>query len=231
MIPPLWPWYTAAAGAPGSAPSSPDCCICCSRPVSLPASEELIREAWTIAVRACVRAPAPFSCSMDAPCLSRMPMALSRVSMMSMSSAFSAEKSADSFSLMKVEALRSASSVAICCARSSAFAVRELTMAVSSLMMALRSWISDFEVLISNARFLLLSSHHSENSSYTFCDPSPSLMTFACRSESISSTLPIGFTCSAEALARVIEEATQRIAATAIFIAPSLWRGGSYSCC
>mmetsp|Transcript_14872 Transcript_14872/g.39667 ORF Transcript_14872/g.39667 Transcript_14872/m.39667 type:complete len:225 (-) Transcript_14872:41-715(-) len=217
MIPPLWPWYTAAAGAPGSAPSSPDCCICCSRPVSLPASEELIREAWTIAVRACVRAPAPFSCSMDAPCLSRMPMALSRVSMMSMSSAFSAEKSADSFSLMKVEALRSASSVAICCARSSAFAVRELTMAVSSLMMALRSWISDFEVLISNARFLLLSSHHSENDSYTFCDVSPSPMIFVCRSEISSSTFPIGLTCSAAALAEASDAARTR-AATA-FIA------------
>mmetsp|Transcript_105568 Transcript_105568/g.278804 ORF Transcript_105568/g.278804 Transcript_105568/m.278804 type:complete len:533 (+) Transcript_105568:587-2185(+) len=233
-IPPLWPSYTAASGAPASSrlseSSSP--CVACAKLASLLASAELKTEACTIAEIACTTLLTPLgSCSIAAPCFDRRLTARSSVPMMSTSSFSSASKSAFSFDLISTAALRSASSVARLAASSSTFVLSDAVVAASSSIFALSSWTSALPVVISKPRFLERSSHHSENSAKTLWDSSPSAIIFFSRSESISSTLPIGFTCSAEALARVIEEATQRIAATAIFIAPSLWRGGSYSCC
>merc|ERR1719502_2635649 len=47
-------------------------------------------------------------------------------------------------------------------------------------------------VLISNPRFLDLSSHHSEYSSYVFCASFPSPITLASRSEIIETTCSMG---------------------------------------
>merc|ERR1719215_1309023 len=54
-----------------------------------------------------------------------------------------------------------------------------------------------FPVLISKAKFLDLSSQNSVNSSKTFCDSSPSLITLASHSPRICKIFPIGVASTA----------------------------------
>mmetsp|Transcript_1887 Transcript_1887/g.5360 ORF Transcript_1887/g.5360 Transcript_1887/m.5360 type:complete len:247 (-) Transcript_1887:343-1083(-) len=126
MMPPLWPWYTSASGAPRSSSSSP-CPACwepCTSAASFFSSAVLSREAWTIARRAPTTPPSPAIWSMEAPAplaisFSRMPIARSRVPTTSESSASSAAKSLCSFARISVAAFRSASSRASSAASSS----------------------------------------------------------------------------------------------------------------
>mmetsp|Transcript_100621 Transcript_100621/g.225547 ORF Transcript_100621/g.225547 Transcript_100621/m.225547 type:complete len:237 (-) Transcript_100621:265-975(-) len=145
MMSPLWPSYTAAAGAPNSssAESSSDCCDACTKAVSFAASCELKTDAWTNTLRASVTLAASLTCSKAEPpfCISRsrMPIALPSMSITSESSFSSALKSAASFALMPVAALRSASSEAMLDASSSTFALRDPAMAASFAMAAFSS--------------------------------------------------------------------------------------------
>mmetsp|Transcript_15260 Transcript_15260/g.40515 ORF Transcript_15260/g.40515 Transcript_15260/m.40515 type:complete len:284 (+) Transcript_15260:176-1027(+) len=166
-MPPLWPSYVAAAGAPGSASS--DRCWVCTRAASFEASPVSIMLAETITERASARLLALWICIMDAPCFfisrSRMPTARSMVSAISMSSFSEAAKASPSFARISVAAFRSCSSTLISPLSFSISTVREPMSASSSVMVAESSFTSALPVLISKEISLERSSHHSANSS------------------------------------------------------------------
>mmetsp|Transcript_72749 Transcript_72749/g.187704 ORF Transcript_72749/g.187704 Transcript_72749/m.187704 type:complete len:351 (-) Transcript_72749:16-1068(-) len=188
MMPPPWPLYTAAAGAPTSSLSSSSLLSpFCTSAVSFAASCEPIMEASTMALRACIRPLAFWTCTIAAPCFfisrSRMPMARSMVLMMSMDSFSATAKSATSFSRMLVAAFRSASLVPMLAASSSILADAADASAVELSIVAFSSSTSALPVLISKPTFRERSSHHSEYSAKVFCAASPSLTILPCRSE------------------------------------------------
>mmetsp|Transcript_46746 Transcript_46746/g.121306 ORF Transcript_46746/g.121306 Transcript_46746/m.121306 type:complete len:329 (-) Transcript_46746:11-997(-) len=210
-MPSAWPWYTSASGAPRSPSSSPDFCMSWRSAVSLPASLELSNEACTMAFSASTTL-APLTCSIEAePILaisrSRMAMARFSVSITSTSSFSSAAKSACSLARISVAAFRSAVSSASSAANSSIFVLKPSMLEPSLAMVAFRLAISPEAVLIEKPNDLALSSHHSENSAKTLCDSSPSPMTFASRSPSISMTFPMGLACTAAACAEAAARA------------------------
>mmetsp|Transcript_23071 Transcript_23071/g.49132 ORF Transcript_23071/g.49132 Transcript_23071/m.49132 type:complete len:218 (-) Transcript_23071:107-760(-) len=207
MMPPLWPLYTAAAGAPrlksDSWSLSSEPCELCTNAVSRPASAELNTEAFTITLNACVMLPAFFNCTKEpllAISFSRSPMARCKVSMISESSFDSAPKSAASLPRISVAALRSASSVLMSAESCSTLVLKELVRADSASIVAFKLETSPFPVLISKPRFLERSSHHSENSLYVFCAASPSPTILDCKSESNEITFPTGDDSPAKAI-------------------------------
>mmetsp|Transcript_28501 Transcript_28501/g.72106 ORF Transcript_28501/g.72106 Transcript_28501/m.72106 type:complete len:268 (+) Transcript_28501:459-1262(+) len=178
MMPPLWLSYTAPAGAPTSASSLE----LCNKAVKRCASAVLSDDASTSTLNACTMLFAPFNCSMDAPPFisrSKIPTARRTTSMVSANSFSSARKASCSLPRISVAALRSASSVDNSPESFSTFVSRDLILAASFEIAACSSATSAFPVFISCPNVLERSSHHSENSSYTFCAPSPSLRILA----------------------------------------------------
>mmetsp|Transcript_92547 Transcript_92547/g.299463 ORF Transcript_92547/g.299463 Transcript_92547/m.299463 type:complete len:261 (-) Transcript_92547:222-1004(-) len=169
-IPPLWLSYAATSGAPLPSSASPLAAPCesWSMATSCFASAELSVEACTSVLRARAMPAAFFSCSMEAPpfciCSSMIRAAPLKDSLTSTNSFSSFKKTACSFSRMSVAAFKSFSSVAMLAESSSTFEVKESMMEVSSSIAAIRSATSFLADLISKAKFLDRSSHHSANS-------------------------------------------------------------------
>mmetsp|Transcript_68421 Transcript_68421/g.193220 ORF Transcript_68421/g.193220 Transcript_68421/m.193220 type:complete len:285 (+) Transcript_68421:1147-2001(+) len=165
-IPPLWPLYAAAAGVPGGASSSS--LELCTKEARRLESAVLNMEPCTSTAKACVNVPAFLSWAMEAPPFlssrSKMPIARWRVPTTSTSSFSSAAKSVDSFALIPVAALRSASSTERSPASFSTLAPKAPMVEASWAMAAFSSSTWPLPVLISKVRLLERSSHHSENS-------------------------------------------------------------------
>mmetsp|Transcript_74273 Transcript_74273/g.212912 ORF Transcript_74273/g.212912 Transcript_74273/m.212912 type:complete len:207 (-) Transcript_74273:9-629(-) len=163
---------------------------------SFATSEVAINEACTMMSRALTKLSAFLSCNMAAPPLlisrSMMPEAREIWSMVPISSFSSVWKSLASSSRILVALARSASFELTDATSSSTFCVFAEMVEASSSMVAFKASTSDSPVLIWKPSSRERSSQYSENSAYTFCEPSPSLMMLVCKSEIMLKTLPMG---------------------------------------
>mmetsp|Transcript_16158 Transcript_16158/g.42733 ORF Transcript_16158/g.42733 Transcript_16158/m.42733 type:complete len:209 (-) Transcript_16158:224-850(-) len=165
MMPSLFCLYTSGAGAPKSSSVSSEapCTIATRRFLSLLPRDAASMTAlsvftisWTSLVFTCACTRAELRILR-----SRTLMARSSELMTSRSSASAAWNSADSLPRISVAAFRSASSCAMEPERSSIFVCCEEMSEMAFSLVAVRSSISAFRVLISNPIWVRPSSHHS----------------------------------------------------------------------